>query len=50
MAADGMDGDAVGGVADKDLADQVHAFPAQVQVGRKFILHAHDPLRRHKIL
>ena len=45
---DASDVDAVGGVADEHLADEVHAVPGQLQVAGKAVLDAHDPLRQRQ--
>ena len=45
MVADAVHSDAIRWVANKDLGDNVHAFPGQVQVGREAVLDAHDPLQ-----
>ena len=42
--ADARNGDAVARVGLKDLADEVHALPRQVQVAGEAVLHAHDAL------
>lgn len=44
VLANAVNGDAIGRVADKHLADDVHALAREVQVGREAVLHAHDPL------